>query len=246
LVKKSSQKAKDPLRSAPYLFPWYVSPHEPQLFRNGIELEWNYVEKIDDEYVGVITLNDSKNAYGIFRIYNCIFPSNDGTQICVWSKKRVDQVAANSFRIDLYRLNDLAEIPDLDNRILSINSADEIEYYFDGRPTSSVDVVLDRSDVPFTVTFSDEFKVFDDFIAVVEIENLYDNQSFHGTALLEIMPYRGFAQLHPQDWFNQDGQMDFGYQWITRAARNAATGRIVGDGIRIGRFELDESDRKLQ
>jgi hypothetical protein len=246
LFDEQSRKAKDTLDSAPYLFPWYVSPHNPQLFRNGIELEWTYREKIGDEYVGVITLDDSKNAFGIFRIYNYVFPSNDRSAICVWSKKQTDNKAAKALRLELYRLNDLTEIVDLNDRILSINSADDREYFFEVPPCSSVEIWLDRSDGPSAITFPVEFKSLDDFIAVVEIDNLYQDPAYHGTALLEIMPNQGLVQLHPQDWFNQDNEMDFGYQWITRAARDTKTGRIVGEGIRIGRFELDDSDRKLQ
>jgi hypothetical protein len=48
----------------------------------------------------------------------------------------------------------------------------------------------------------------------------------------------------PQDWFNQ-GNYDFGYQWIARVARTTG-GSIVGDGIRLGNFELDESGKQVK
>ena len=48
----------------------------------------------------------------------------------------------------------------------------------------------------------------------------------------------------PQDWFNQ-GNYDFGYQWITRVAR-LSDGGIVGDGIRLGAFELDETGKQVK
>ncbi len=51
-------------------------------------------------------------------------------------------------------------------------------------------------------------------------------------------------QVLPQDWFN-NGEYDFGYQWITRVARRA-DGSIFGDGIRLGRFELDETNRQIK
>lgn len=52
------------------------------------------------------------------------------------------------------------------------------------------------------------------------------------------------VQVFPQDWFNE-GNYDFGYQWITRVAR-CANGCIVGDGVRLGRFELDETNRRVK
>lgn len=48
----------------------------------------------------------------------------------------------------------------------------------------------------------------------------------------------------PQDWFN-NGNYDFGYQWIARVARKTS-GVIIGEGVRLGAFELDESGRNLK
>jgi hypothetical protein len=48
----------------------------------------------------------------------------------------------------------------------------------------------------------------------------------------------------PQRWFNE-GRYDFGYQWITRVQREPVTGRIVGEGIRLGYFRLDASGTQL-
>jgi hypothetical protein len=52
------------------------------------------------------------------------------------------------------------------------------------------------------------------------------------------------VEVFPQDWFNQ-GDYDFGYQWITRVARRT-DGAIVGDGIRLNSFELDETNRQIK
>ena len=46
----------------------------------------------------------------------------------------------------------------------------------------------------------------------------------------------------PQDWFNS-ANLDYGYQWVTRVARDPQTGRIHGDGIRISPFVLDDTLR---
>ena len=50
----------------------------------------------------------------------------------------------------------------------------------------------------------------------------------------------GLVEVLPQKWFTL-GKSDIGYQWITRAVRDPQSHRIVGDGIRIDAFELDES-----
>lgn len=51
--------------------------------------------------------------------------------------------------------------------------------------------------------------------------------------------------VYPQDWFNRGGY-DFGYQWITRVAREAGSGQIIGEGIRLGFFRLDKTNRNIE
>lgn len=51
------------------------------------------------------------------------------------------------------------------------------------------------------------------------------------------------VEVTPQDWFNK-GDYDFEYQWITRVAR-LENGRIGGDGVRLGQFELDDTGRQI-
>jgi hypothetical protein len=59
-----------------------------------------------------------------------------------------------------------------------------------------------------------------------------------------IDPGRGTIDVLPQDWFNE-GPIDIGYQWITRITRHPATGRLIGGGIRIENFVLDETGRRI-
>ena len=45
--------------------------------------------------------------------------------------------------------------------------------------------------------------------------------------------------VYPQEWFN-NRDYDIGYQWITRVARHPTSSRFIGDGFRIGTFELSD------
>ena len=57
-------------------------------------------------------------------------------------------------------------------------------------------------------------------------------------------PATGAIEVLPQEWFTA-AKMDVGYQWITRVARDPESGHIVGGGIRISDFELDDTGRRL-
>lgn len=63
-------------------------------------------------------------------------------------------------------------------------------------------------------------------------------------ALLVAKPKQSVYQLYPQDWFNSS-DLDFGYQWITRVARDPQNGRVHGEGFRLTPFELDDSLRQI-
>jgi hypothetical protein len=54
---------------------------------------------------------------------------------------------------------------------------------------------------------------------------------------------RRSVQVFPQDWFNE-GNYDFDYQWIARVARRN-DGIICGEGVRLGSFELDATNRRI-
>jgi hypothetical protein len=59
-----------------------------------------------------------------------------------------------------------------------------------------------------------------------------------------VRPVDGTVDVVPQDWFNH-GAYDFDYQWVTRVAREPGTGRIVGEGVRLSPFALDDSYRRV-
>ena len=58
-------------------------------------------------------------------------------------------------------------------------------------------------------------------------------------AILALAPGTGTVEVLPQKWFTAS-KVDVGYQWVTRVARDPVSHRLVGDGIRIGKFELTD------
>lgn len=54
-----------------------------------------------------------------------------------------------------------------------------------------------------------------------------------------LYPQAGLLQVVPQRWFTAN-QYDVGRQWISRVARDPASHRLIGDGVRMGAFELSE------
>jgi hypothetical protein len=55
----------------------------------------------------------------------------------------------------------------------------------------------------------------------------------------------GLVEVLPQRWFTA-AQYDVGRQWITRAARDPESHRILGEGFRLGSFLLEEDGCRLE
>lgn len=54
-----------------------------------------------------------------------------------------------------------------------------------------------------------------------------------------LYPQAGLVQVLPQRWFTAE-KYDVGRQWITRVTRDPETQRLLGEAMRIGKFELNE------
>ena len=63
-------------------------------------------------------------------------------------------------------------------------------------------------------------------------------------ALFVLYPHAGLVEVLPQKWFTQ-AQYNVGQQWITRAARDPESHRIIGECFGVGTFLLDEDGCRL-
>lgn len=58
------------------------------------------------------------------------------------------------------------------------------------------------------------------------------------TAIYAVYPRLGRVAVFPQLWAK--GSFDDGYQWIARVTRHPMSHTFIGDGVRIGKFELTD------
>ncbi len=111
-----------------------------------------------------------------------------------------------------------------------------LRYYADAEPL--IDIIIsnglssgcNRARFPSILENLDELLTVQPYPAVTENSPLY--------AVFSIRPGRHEITVMPQRWFVSKEFSD--WQWITRVARHPLTGRVVGDGIRLFKFELTE------
>jgi hypothetical protein len=90
--------------------------------------------------------------------------------------------------------------------------------------------------------FPEEFQSVTELLTVAALPEIAAEEA--NTAIFVLYPHAGLVEVLPQKWFTA-GKFDLGYQWITRVTRDPESHRIIGDGIRIGSFELSDNGMDL-
>ena len=114
---------------------------------------------------------------------------------------------------------------------------DRSHFFCLGPPLAKMTIPCDLAEGVHEFQFPPEFVRVDELFAIASNPHAGPRDAF--CSILEIRPSENLVRVYPQKWFTSD-TLDVGYQWITRAARDPRTGRLVGDGIRIDPFELSE------
>ena len=91
--------------------------------------------------------------------------------------------------------------------------------------------------------FPEEFKPITELLLVTSTPSTEpENPS---AAIFVLYPHAGLIEVLPQKWFTPM-KFNIGHQWITRVTRDPESHRIIGDGIRIGSFELTDDGKDLR
>lgn len=250
LLKKLYARMRSPadlFDKAPALCPWYFKETSPRLTRLGQVLRWRWVEKIGSEYAGAFILADQTGTcFGILKTYTYLLPGPGHDTFLVWPRTNDAAAGRPEIKLSLYATDMLLPIQNHEERILKLRDAKTEFFYFNPEPQKTISIPLNADAEHSNHEFPAEFKPFPEFCAVTDIPGLYGdpNKRWDNSAIVLIKPQDNRIQVYPQDWFNKS-DADFGYQWITMAVRNPATGLIHGQGIRIGDFILDETKRQI-
>lgn len=215
-----------------YLSPWYFKKNEPKLGKNLI---WKYVEKIKGEHVGILQLLNEDKCIGILNS-NCYVKPLKGSNFLIWVR--------GTNKIEMYNSADLKP---LDTEQIDWKNQ-KITYLFDATPMAELEYFIDLYQTNLKFQFPDSFKDIEEILQVNDIDGMYEDfeSGFNNTAIISLKPSANLIEIFPQDWFNRDKRIDFGYQWITRAERNLKNGRIHSEGIPIDPLVLDKTNRNIQ
>jgi hypothetical protein len=220
------------LDSAPGPTPWYMAAGTREIPSERGLLSWWDATSGAKQGGGKKALTTSDGtALALFNYY-CYLKLLGQRRLLAWTTNTPYPPNLVFFRvIDVDRLD---PIRDVESACAEID-ANSLRWLASGGDLATVRIPANLDAGTNRWEFPLEMQVLDELLLLC-----------HGneTSLWIIRPKDGTVEVYPQDWFNH-GDYDFGYQWPTRVARDPETGIIVGDGIRIDLFALDDSYRQL-
>ncbi len=191
---------------------------------------------------GKTALSGPRGTVAILNFYNYVVPLPTG-RLLVWHQKHI---ASGPTKPVVLRVLEPASLRPLLGTLEVLCSAmkeQDVPLLLDGAPEAEVELETTESQRA-GIRFPDSLRHLDELLIPCHSSFAEPAASWErgDIALMVASPAKGSLSIHPQDWFNR-GNTDFGYEWITRFARDPATGRVHGEGIRIAPFILEPNLR---
>jgi hypothetical protein len=229
---------KDPFAFLPGPSPWYCLRNR-QFTLGDHSYEWHDWQSYPP-LAGCIYLKPEDKTPILLLDFQCYFkPRSDG--IClIWH----DDFDRNALEFHLLNLSEL--MPIYNAKEIAVNARkDKKSIVYSSESALKLQISTASIDGQFDISCHDDFSSFGEILTLVDAG--VSIPSVHASlkrAIYAVDFEKLKVTVYPQDWFN-NGSYDFGYQWISRVTRDE-TGRIIGDGVRIDSFRLNEDGRTLQ
>ncbi|MGH9947151.1 MAG: hypothetical protein ACRD6X_08135 [Pyrinomonadaceae bacterium] len=225
--------------------PWYIRAFPPRL--NGVI--WKDSAEIYPDTGATLLTKQNGDVVAIVGMYCYVLAINEN-RLVVWYQ-RYDTVSIRHVKTINFCFLDVADLKPIRNvqKILEKlpNKPNDLEVHYESE--NRFEVPTDLEPGTHSVVYPEEFSFTDELLIWGYNTSELFRPSFgknNDLCLFILRPLSGTVEIIPQDWFNNSEDLDFGYQWVTRVARDVTTGRIFGDGIRISQFALDKSLRNVE
>ena len=225
------------LETAPAPTPWAWMRFPGVSGPNGRSLVW----KRKENTVLLVDERNEETPYLALAFY-CYVKQVGRDQLLVWYHVG-RTVKPDTVRMHLVESKNLSLIQRMPvyNRLMH-DDASQISYE-GARVTVDIPTGLSRG-VHASVHFPDAMKAIQEIIIIAhgtdKPKRHLIGTAYHGESVYIVKPVANQIDVLPLDWWN-NGEHDFGYEWIKRIVRDHETGKMVGDGARISPFLLDSN-----
>lgn len=110
-------------------------------------------------------------------------------------------------------------------------------------PIAEFEIPHDLSPGTHSIDVPSELRSVEELIAPTSYKAMSDDEP--AFALFVFYPHAGLVEVLPQRWFTR-AQYEVGRQWITRAARDPESHRIVGECFGVGTFVLQDDGCRIE
>ena len=226
-----------PLRLAIGPSPWAFRDHSTVI--GGATYRFRETAPGDSKLAGMTSLQDASGATLLVLDFHCYARMLDDATVLLWRES--GEKTERRIIFDCFALSALQRVAD---PLATAGEIREKKLGIAPLPTSQHWEFSPRLEAgAHSLSVPHDWSRFEETLVLADCAdtNGYDKMA---RAIFVFGWSKRQVEVFPQDWFNT-GDYDFGYQWITRVARRS-DGTIVGDGIRLGRFELDETNRRVK
>ena len=238
--RKKSRKI--PLR-APGPSPWYLrSPNASIRTPSG---EWSWRSYDDERTSGISRLISPSGETVLFLEFNCYVLPLNSEHILIWYETGREAEECTIQPKIIFLTLDISKLEAFKNHQLMAQQLrdEKRKVLFQGGSPVEFEFISSVLEGTHVINAPKSFSELGEILVLAdygEVENSSNHWDKMYRAIYSFKFAHDFVEVLPQKWFNE-GDYDFDYQWITRVERNSDTGKIVGEGIRLGNFELDDS-----
>jgi hypothetical protein len=228
------------LENAPGPSPWYLRRGNPPPLVPGFK--WEAAGETG-QTAGAMVLAGPDGAVLILDFHNYVVLLDPGT-LLVWHQPSVETGPTAPVVLRIFRLLELRPLEgDLETLCGSMRRGG-VPFTSSVAPLCEFFIPTDVAGPQRDLTFPEQLRTLSELLILCHSSGVEESPTGDRSnlALLIARPSAGTYQLFPQDWFNY-AKLDYTFQGVTRIARDAHTGRIHGEGVRIEPFVLDDTLR---
>jgi hypothetical protein len=208
--------------SAPGPTPWAISSLPSFLGPDGLELRW----RKPGSMVVVLRSEERQQNYLAVGGYCYIIPLSRN-RLCLWYQS----TSLHLLIIGTQLLKPLATVQDVEEH----RKAGKSSVDFNSGLVAETEFPIPNKVGKYIHQFPDEMRPMKELLVLGFV--VADRP--RNSAIYVMKPSENIVEVLPMDWWNKGGY-DYGYEWVTKIARDPNTANIVGEGIRILPFLLDQ------
>lgn len=232
----SDEQLTELIRSAIGPAPWYWETFPRPTGTSGKGFEWRFHGK-DGELAYLVTLHlpGEPNAPRLALNTYCRPFRITSDSFGVWCPEGRN-LRFVAFDPDSLKSFDFVEIAGWFK-----NSGERI--YAASAPIAEFNIPISLTEGTHSFSFPDEFQSVEELLIAAPLASTAADEP--SLAVFVLYPHAGLIEVLPQRWFTPR-QFELGKQWVSRVARDPESHRILGEGVRMGLFELTDDGKDVR